>query len=70
MKNFMGIILGIGFLFYLAYLPSFLFYVLIGQHIQPVLGISETGFILVSNILFGCLLLGYILWEKRRHRYF
>jgi hypothetical protein len=66
MRNFMGLVLGICFLYYLAYLPSFIFFVFIGQHIQPLLGLSERVFIIISNLLFASLFLLFILWDNKK----
>ena len=69
MKMLIGLVLGFCFLYYLAYLPTFVFFVFIGQYIQAILGVTEQTFITVLNLLFASLLLVFILWDHTKHRY-
>lgn len=69
MKKLIGLVLGVCFLYYLAYLPTFVFFVFIGQHIQSMLGFTERIFITVLNLVFASLLLFFILWDNMKHRY-
>lgn len=68
MKKLIGLVLGVCFLYYLAYLPTFVFFVFIGQHIQAILGITEQTFITLLNLLFASLLLLFVLWDHTKHR--
>lgn len=69
MKKLIGLVLGVCFLYYLAYLPTFVFFVFIGQHMQLILGITEQVFITILNFLFASLLLLFIVWDNAKHRY-
>lgn len=69
MKKLIGLVLGVCFLYYLAYLPTFVFFVFIGQHIQSSLGVTQPVFITLLNLLFASLLLLFIIWDHTRHRY-
>ncbi|HAK72931.1 MAG TPA: hypothetical protein DCP36_03885 [Sporomusaceae bacterium] len=68
MKKLIGLVLGVCFLYYLAYLPTFVFFVFIGQHIQSSLGVTEQVFITILNLLFASLLLLFIVWDNAKHR--
>jgi hypothetical protein len=68
MKKLIGLVLGVCFLYYLAYLPTFVFFVFIGQHIQSSLGVTEQAFITILNLLFASLLLLFIVWDNTKHR--
>lgn len=69
MKNLFVILFGLGLLYCMAYLPSFIFYVFIGQYIQPILGVSQKTFFLGLNVTFVALFLSMVFWGRNKHNY-
>ncbi|CUH97275.1 putative membrane protein [Propionispora sp. 2/2-37] len=69
MKNLFVILFGLGLLYCMAYLPSFIFYVFIGQYIQPILGVSQKIFFLGLNVTFVALFLSMCFWKRDKHNY-
>lgn len=69
MRNLITCLIGIGALYALAYLPSFLCFVAIGPSVQSWFGISQRVFFMVFNFLFVTLFLGMLFYNSSYHRY-
>ena len=70
MRNLIVILFGLGLLYCMAYLPSFIFFVFVGQYIQPILGVSQKVFFMGLNVVFVTLFLSYVFLNHHRQRYY
>ncbi len=67
MKKCLAILFMIGTLYCLAYLPSFVFYVFVGQHFTFLFGTVQKYF-MFFNSLFVILFLTFIFWPAKGNR--
>lgn len=68
MRNLIVILFGLGLLYCMAYLPSFIFFVFVGQYIQPAMGVSQGTFFIGLNVMFVVIFLSYVfLIHKQRY---
>lgn len=66
MKNCLAILFGIGVLYCLAYLPSFVCFVFIGQYLLPLFGNSQRIIFLVLNSTFVILTITWIYFGHKK----
>lgn len=57
MKNCLAILFMIVILYCLAYLPSFVFYVFVGQHFTPLIGGIQKYFMIFNSLFVALFLL-------------
>lgn len=67
MKKCLAILFMIGTLYCLAYLPSFIFYVFVGQHFTSLFGTVQKSF-MVYNSFFVILFLTIFLWPAKKNK--
>lgn len=66
MDKFLASLLGIGILYFLASLPSYIFYILFGQYLLPVFNHSRTIAFFCFNSFF-ILLFFITVWYNQNH---
>lgn len=68
MDKFLAFLLGMGILYFLASLPSYIFYILFGQYLLPLFNHSRTmAFFCFNSIIIALFFLTIWLNQRKRH---